>query len=107
MKASLRDYDAVITAYRAHGWTYIMGVDPVGVLSELTGRSTGCARGKGGSMHMYVKNFYGGNGIVGAQCPMGAGIALSLKYKGIFNNFSYTSFLLMKLLSRKEDYLIN
>jgi len=82
MKASLRDYDAVITAYRAHGWTYIMGVDPVGVLSELTGRSTGCARGKGGSMHMYVKNFYGGNGIVGAQCPMGAGIALSLKYKG-------------------------
>jgi len=82
MKASLRDHDAVITAYRAHGWTYIMGVDPVGVLSELTGRSTGCARGKGGSMHMYVKNFYGGNGIVGAQCPMGAGIALSLQYQG-------------------------
>ena len=83
MKASMRPHDAVITAYRAHGWTYMMGVDAVGVLSELTGRSSGCARGKGGSMHMYIDNFYGGNGIVGAQCPMGAGVALSLKYKGI------------------------
>jgi len=82
MKASMRAHDAVITAYRAHGWTYMMGVDPVGVLAELTGRSSGCARGKGGSMHMYVENFYGGNGIVGAQCPLGAGVALSLKYKG-------------------------
>ena len=45
--------DAVITAYRAHGWTYIRGVSLRGVLSELTGRSTGCSRGKGGSMHMY------------------------------------------------------
>ena len=78
----MRSYDAVITAYRAHGWTYIMGVDPVGVLAELTGRSSGCARGKGGSMHMYVKNFHGGNGIVGAQAPIGAGVALSLKYTG-------------------------
>lgn len=67
MKAAMRDMDAVITAYRAHGWTYIMGVDEVGVLAELTGRQSGCARGKGGSMHMYTKNFYGGNGIVGAQ----------------------------------------
>ena len=45
--------DAVITAYRAHGWTYVRGVSLVGVLSELTGRRSGCARGKGGSMHMY------------------------------------------------------
>ncbi|KAI9558771.1 hypothetical protein GHT06_015560 [Daphnia sinensis] len=82
MRASMRSYDAVITAYRAHGWTYVMGVDAVGVLAELTGRSSGCARGKGGSMHMYVKNFYGGNGIVGAQQPLGAGIALALKYQG-------------------------
>ena len=48
-----RQSDAVITAYRAHGWAYIRGVSMVGVLSELTGRRTGCARGKGGSMHMY------------------------------------------------------
>ena len=45
--------DAVITAYRAHGWTWIRGISMVGVLSELTGRKSGCARGKGGSMHMY------------------------------------------------------
>lgn len=59
-----------------------MGVEPLGVLSELTGRRTGCARGKGGSMHMYTDNFYGGNGIVGAQVPLGVGIALAAKYKG-------------------------
>ncbi|XP_050295482.1 pyruvate dehydrogenase E1 component subunit alpha type II, mitochondrial-like isoform X2 [Anthonomus grandis grandis] len=81
-KHALRPHDGVITAYRAHGWTYIMGVPPIGVLSELTGRRTGCARGKGGSMHMYCENFYGGNGIVGAQVPLGAGIALAAQYKG-------------------------
>lgn len=67
MSQALRSQDSVITAYRAHGWTYLMGISPVGVLSELTGRQSGNARGKGGSMHMYAKNFYGGNGIVGAQ----------------------------------------
>lgn len=80
MKAALDPEDAVITAYRAHGWAYIMGVPLLGVLAELTGRKTGCAQGKGGSMHMYTKNFYGGNGIVGAQVPLGAGIALKYKY---------------------------
>ena len=49
-----RKKDAVITAYRAHGWVWTRGVDAVGVLAELTGRSTGCARGKGGSMHLYT-----------------------------------------------------
>lgn len=67
MKAAMRDVDNIISAYRVHGWTYLMGVPPVGVLAELTGRKSGCARGKGGSMHMYSPNFYGGNGIVGAQ----------------------------------------
>ena len=80
MKAALRDQDAVITSYRAHGFTYVMGVPVIGVLAELTGRKSGCVRGKGGSMHMYAKNFYGGNGIVGAQVPLGAGISFAQKY---------------------------
>ncbi len=67
LKAALRDQDTVITSYRAHGFTYMMGVPVLGVLAELTGKQSGCVRGKGGSMHMYARNFYGGNGIVGAQ----------------------------------------
>lgn len=67
MKAAMRAQDNIISAYRVHGWTYLMGVPVSGVLSELTGKQSGCARGKGGSMHMYAPNFYGGNGIVGAQ----------------------------------------
>lgn len=63
----MRAQDNIISAYRVHGWTYLMGVSPAGVLCELTGKQSGCARGKGGSMHMYAPNFYGGNGIVGAQ----------------------------------------
>merc|ERR1712079_281948 len=82
MKAALRDQDAVITSYRAHGFTYVLGVPVLGVLAELTGRKSGCVRGKGGSMHMYAKNFYGGNGIVGAQVPLGAGIGFASRYKG-------------------------
>lgn len=67
MKAAFREQDSVISAYRVHGWTYLMGATPLGVLAELTGRISGVVRGKGGSMHMYGRNFYGGNGIVGAQ----------------------------------------
>jgi pyruvate dehydrogenase E1 component alpha subunit len=81
MKAAMRKQDSIISAYRVHGWTYLMGVSVAGVLSELTGKSGGCARGKGGSMHMYAPKFYGGNGIVGAQVPLGAGVALASKYK--------------------------
>lgn len=82
IEASLQPQDSIITAYRAHGYTYTRGVSVKGVLAELTGRRSGCAQGKGGSMHMYAKNFYGGNGIVGAQVPLGAGIAFAHKYKG-------------------------
>jgi pyruvate dehydrogenase E1 component alpha subunit len=67
MKAGIREQDSIITSYRAHGFTYVMGVPVQAVLSELTGKKGGVVRGKGGSMHMYAKNFYGGNGIVGAQ----------------------------------------
>lgn len=82
MKAAMESQDNIISAYRIHGWTYLMGVPPLGVLAELTGRQNGCARGKGGSMHMYAPNFFGGNGIVGAQVPLGAGVALACQYKG-------------------------
>ncbi|GAB6026430.1 hypothetical protein CHUAL_012630 [Chamberlinius hualienensis] len=82
MEAAIKKDDAVITAYRAHGWCYTRGISLTGVLSELTGKASGCARGKGGSMHMYNDNFYGGNGIVGAQVPLGAGIAFAQKFKG-------------------------
>lgn len=82
MHAAMRPQDNIISAYRVHGWTHLMGVSVPGVLAELTGRQTGCARGKGGSMHMYAPNFYGGNGIVGAQVPLGAGVAFACKYKG-------------------------
>ncbi|VDH94394.1 pyruvate dehydrogenase E1 component alpha subunit [Mytilus galloprovincialis] len=80
MENSITPEDSVITAYRAHGWAYIRGISVHGVLAELIGKKTGCAQGKGGSMHMYAKNFYGGNGIVGAQVPLGAGIAFTQKY---------------------------
>lgn len=82
MCAVLQKRDSVITAYRAHAWTYLMGVSAYGLIAELVGVKTGCSRGKGGSMHTYGDNFYGGNGIVGAQVPLGAGIALAHRYKG-------------------------
>lgn len=63
----MRPTDHLITAYRCHGWCYLMGLKPMEILAELAGREAGCQRGKGGSMHMYNKRFYGGNGIVGAQ----------------------------------------
>ncbi|XP_037385778.1 pyruvate dehydrogenase E1 component subunit alpha, somatic form, mitochondrial-like [Talpa occidentalis] len=82
LEAGINPTDHVITSYRAHGLCYVRGISARGILAELTGRRGGCAKGKGGSMHMYAKNFYGGNGIVGAQGPLGVGIALACKYKG-------------------------
>ena len=74
--------DSVVTTYRDHGHMIARGLEPKKIMSELTGRSTGYSRGKGGSMHMFSKenNFYGGHGIVGAQVPIGTGIAFSHKY---------------------------
>ena len=78
-----RPGDEVITGYRAHGHTLAAGVDPKAVLSELTGRATGIARGKGGSMHMFSTehDFFGGHGIVGAWVPLGTGLAFANRYR--------------------------
>ncbi|XP_058621163.1 pyruvate dehydrogenase E1 subunit alpha 1b isoform X2 [Onychostoma macrolepis] len=107
IEAGINPTDHLITAYRAHGYTYTRGVSVKEIMAELTGRRGGVAKGKGGSMHMYAKNFYGGNGIVGAQVrcthhnlqeyyirhflnlnftvlkvPLGAGVALACQYQG-------------------------
>ncbi len=76
--------DSVITSYRDHGHMLVCGMEAKGVMAELTGRAGGYSKGKGGSMHMFSreKNFYGGHGIVGAQVPIGAGLAFAHKYKG-------------------------
>ncbi|CUM63215.1 uncharacterized protein PRCAT00000785001 [Priceomyces carsonii] len=74
--------DTVITSYRCHGFTYMRGASVKAVLGELMGRRSGVSFGKGGSMHMYAPGFYGGNGIVGAQVPLGAGLAFAHKYRG-------------------------
>ena len=82
MQAAISENDAVITSYRDHGHMLACGMDPRGVMAELTGRSGGYSHGKGGSMHMFSKekNFYGGHGIVAAQVPLGTGIAFAQRY---------------------------
>jgi pyruvate dehydrogenase E1 component alpha subunit len=83
MKAASKEQDTVITSYRDHGHMIAYDMDPKGVMSELTGRKDGYSKGKGGSMHMFSreKNFFGGHGIVGAQMPLGTGLAFAHKYK--------------------------
>lgn len=78
-----RPEDTMVTAYRDHGHMLVAGMDPAHVMAELTGRATGSSKGKGGSMHMFdpEKGFFGGHGIVGAQVPLGTGIAFAHKYK--------------------------
>jgi pyruvate dehydrogenase E1 component alpha subunit len=79
MQAAIETGDSVLTSYRDHGHMLACGMDPKGVMAELTGRRGGYSKGKGGSMHMFSreKNFYGGHGIVGAQVSIGTGIAFA------------------------------
>ncbi|KAE9397302.1 hypothetical protein BT96DRAFT_957949 [Gymnopus androsaceus JB14] len=72
--------DKVITSYRCHPLAVLRGGTIKGVIGELLGRQAGMSRGKGGSMHIFTPSFFGGNGIVGAQVPLGAGIAFAQKY---------------------------
>jgi pyruvate dehydrogenase E1 component alpha subunit len=84
MQMALKAGDQVITGYRDHGHMLATGMDPKGVMAELTGRRGGYSKGKGGSMHMFSKekNFFGGHGIVGAQVPLGTGLAFANRYRG-------------------------
>ncbi|WP_300552337.1 pyruvate dehydrogenase (acetyl-transferring) E1 component subunit alpha [Maricaulis sp.] len=83
IQAALDEGDQVITGYRDHAHMLACGMDPNGVMAELTGREGGYSRGKGGSMHMFSreKNFYGGHGIVGAQVSIGTGLGFANWYK--------------------------
>ncbi len=83
MQAAAKEGDSIITGYRDHGHMLACGMDPKGVMAELTGREGGYSRGKGGSMHMFSKEkgFYGGHGIVGGQVSLGVGLAFAHKYR--------------------------
>jgi pyruvate dehydrogenase E1 component alpha subunit len=93
MQMTLKPGDKVITGYRDHGHMLAAGMDPKGVMAELTGRAHGYSKGKGGSMHMFsvANGFYGGHGIVGAQVPLGTGLAFANRYRGS-DNVSLTYF---------------
>jgi pyruvate dehydrogenase E1 component alpha subunit len=93
LEAAAKEGDKRITSYRDHGHMLACGMDAKGVMAELTGRIGGYSKGKGGSMHMFSKerHFYGGHGIVGAQVPLGAGLAFADKYMGN-DNVTFTYF---------------
>jgi pyruvate dehydrogenase E1 component alpha subunit len=93
MQMTLKPGDQVITGYRDHGHMLACGMDPKGVMAELTCRTHGYSKGKGGSMHMFSKDkgFYGGHGIVAAQVPLGTGLAFANHYRGN-DNVSVTYF---------------
>ena len=84
LEAAAEEGDKRVTSYRDHGHMLACGMDPKGVMAELTGRTGGYSKGRGGSMHMFSKekHFYGGHGIVAAQVPLGAGLAFADKYLG-------------------------
>ncbi|XP_020778441.2 pyruvate dehydrogenase E1 component subunit alpha, somatic form, mitochondrial-like [Boleophthalmus pectinirostris] len=81
VEAAIDRTDHVITSYRVHGFSITRRVSPREILTEITGRRGGVSKGRGGPMHMYGQNFYGGNGIVGSQIPLGAGVALACQYR--------------------------
>ena len=87
MESALRKEDAIVTAYRQHGTAIGRGITTRAAMAELYGKATGCNKGKGGSMHFFSREhrYFGGNGIVGAQIPIGTGIAFAEKYRGTDN----------------------
>ncbi|MCB0704575.1 MAG: pyruvate dehydrogenase (acetyl-transferring) E1 component subunit alpha [Saprospiraceae bacterium] len=87
MESAIRPEDAIVTAYRQHGTAIGRGVSTRSAMAELYGKATGVNKGKGGSMHFFSaeKRYFGGNGIVGAQIPIGTGIAFAEKYRGTDN----------------------
>ncbi|MFT6509619.1 MAG: pyruvate dehydrogenase E1 component alpha subunit [Parvibaculaceae bacterium] len=93
LQMTVQEGDQIITGYRDHGHMLAAGLDPKGVMAELTGREGGLSKGKGGSMHMFSKekHFYGGHGIVGAQVSLGTGLALANAYRDN-DNVSYVYF---------------
>jgi pyruvate dehydrogenase E1 component alpha subunit len=84
VQSAVQPGDSIITSYRDHGHMLATGMDPKGVMAELTGRRGGYSKGKGGSMHMFSReqNFFGGHGIVGAQVPIGVGLGFAHHYRG-------------------------
>jgi pyruvate dehydrogenase E1 component alpha subunit len=121
MQMTVKPGDKVITGYRDHGHMLVCGMDPKGVMAELTGRQHGYSKGKGGSMHMFSveKSFYGGHGIVAAQVPLGTGLAFANRYRGNDNvcltylgdgaanqGQVYESFNMAKLWSLPAVYII-
>jgi len=84
VEAGITKEDHLITAYRCHGFLLGRGETPERLIAEMMGKATGASHGKGGSMHMTLKDkkFYGGNGIVGAQTPVGTGVGFGIKYEG-------------------------
>jgi pyruvate dehydrogenase E1 component alpha subunit len=93
VKMAAVEGDQTITGYRDHGHMLACGMDPKAIMAELTGRRSGAAQGKSGSMHMFskAKHFYGGHGIVGAQVPIGSGLAFANRYRGN-GNICFTYF---------------
>ncbi len=87
IESALIEGDAIVTAYRQHGTALGRGITADAAMAELFGKATGANKGKGGSMHFFSKElcYFGGNGIVGAQIPIGTGIAFAEKYKGTEN----------------------